>query len=123
MTHYPTLDPRNDPMYGQHASREARYLFAYLHRRGGTMRLAPMLRHLRMEPRDFLAAVAELASDTGSRPSGARPRLALPRTSRVPTPRSSAWSPPASAARSTARHDRSIDVARRPLSPFSRGQA
>jgi hypothetical protein len=48
-------------MYGQHASREARYLFAYLHRRGGTMRLRPMLRHLRMEPRDFLAAVTELA--------------------------------------------------------------
>jgi hypothetical protein len=61
MTHHPTYDPRNDPMYGQHASREARYLFAYLHRRGGTMRLGPMLRHLRMEPRDFLAAVTELA--------------------------------------------------------------
>lgn len=48
-------------MHGQHASREARYVFAYLVRRGGSMRLAPMLRHLRIEPDVFVPAVTELA--------------------------------------------------------------
>jgi hypothetical protein len=55
-----THDPTTDPMYGRHASPEARYIFAYLHRRGGTMRLRPMLRHLRMEPRAFIDATVEL---------------------------------------------------------------
>jgi len=53
MTHDPTDSP--------HASREARYVFAYLHRRGGSMRVRPMLRHLRMEPADLVAAVNALA--------------------------------------------------------------
>jgi hypothetical protein len=51
----------NDPLHGLHASREARYVFGYLHRRGGCMRLTPLLRHLRMEPRDLAVAVSELA--------------------------------------------------------------
>jgi hypothetical protein len=51
----------NDTHHDIHASREARYVFAYLARRGGTMRLGPMLRHLGLEPRMFVEAVAELA--------------------------------------------------------------
>ena len=50
----------NDLLHDIHASREARYVFAYLARRGGSMRLGPLLRHLRMEPRTFVAAVTEL---------------------------------------------------------------
>jgi hypothetical protein len=51
----------DDLLHGLHASRAARFLFAYLYRRGGSMRLGPMLRHLRMEPGDLVAAVNELA--------------------------------------------------------------
>jgi hypothetical protein len=51
----------HDPMDSPHASRDARYVFSYLHRRGGTMRLQPMLRHLRMDPATLVAAVNELA--------------------------------------------------------------
>jgi len=43
-----------------HASREARYVFAYLHRRGGSLRLGPLLRVLGIEPRTFADAVNEL---------------------------------------------------------------
>jgi hypothetical protein len=50
----------HDPMHGRHASREARYVFSYLHQRGGSMRLGPMLRHLRIEPATLIAAVNEL---------------------------------------------------------------
>jgi hypothetical protein len=56
-----TPDPTHDPLYGRHASREARYVFAYLRTRGGSMRLRPLLRHLRIEPGAFIAAVNELA--------------------------------------------------------------
>jgi hypothetical protein len=51
----------NDLLHDIHASREARYVFACLARRGGSMRLSPLLRHLRMEPRTFVEAVTELA--------------------------------------------------------------
>jgi hypothetical protein len=60
MTLDPTNDPMNDPMYGRHASHQARYVFAYLHQRGGSMRLGPLLRQLRIEPATFIAAVNEL---------------------------------------------------------------
>ena len=50
----------DDPLHGAHASREARYAFAYLARRGGSMRLAPLQRHLRMEPGVLVSAVTEL---------------------------------------------------------------
>ena len=43
-----------------HASREARYVFAYLHRRGGSLRLSPLLRALGMDQRVFVEAVNEL---------------------------------------------------------------
>jgi hypothetical protein len=51
----------HDPMQSLHPSREARYVFAYLRRRGGSMRLEPLQRHLRMEPRDLVAAITDLA--------------------------------------------------------------
>lgn len=57
MTHDPITQ---DPMHGLHPSHEARYVFAYLHRLGGSMRLGPMLRHLRIEPGTFADAVNEL---------------------------------------------------------------
>ena len=50
-----------DPMHSPHASREARYVFAYLYRRGGSVRLRPLMRHLRLEPRDLVAAIIDLA--------------------------------------------------------------
>jgi hypothetical protein len=50
----------DDPMYGYHASHEARHVFSHLHRRGGSVRLAPLLRQLDMEPRAFVGAVIEL---------------------------------------------------------------
>ena len=54
MTHY--------PMHSPHASREARYVFAYLYRRGGSVRLRPLMRHLRLEPPpDLVAAITDLA--------------------------------------------------------------
>src|SRR5262245_55927156 len=43
------------------ATREGRYVFGYLHRCGGSMRLKPLMRHLRLEPRDFVAAITDLA--------------------------------------------------------------
>ena len=49
-----------DPLYGLHASSEARCVFAYLHRRGGSVRLGPLLRGLVMDRRIFLDAVNEL---------------------------------------------------------------
>jgi hypothetical protein len=51
----------NDPLYGLHASHEARYVFGYLARHGGSVRLKPLLRRLQMEPRAFVEAVTELA--------------------------------------------------------------
>ena len=53
----------DDPLYGQygpHPSKEARYVFAYLARRGGCMRLTPLERHLRLEPAVLVAAITEL---------------------------------------------------------------
>ena len=43
-----------------HPSREARYLFGYLRRRGGSLRLAPLLRGLAMDARAFADAVNDL---------------------------------------------------------------
>ena len=51
----------HDPMHSPHASREARYVFSYLERRGGSVRLRPLMRHLRLEPRDLVAAITDLA--------------------------------------------------------------
>ncbi len=50
-----------DPLHGLHPSREARYLFAHLLRRGGSLRLGPLLRALGMDERAFADAVTELA--------------------------------------------------------------
>ena len=50
----------HNPMDSPNASREARYVFAYLHRRGGSQRLGPLLRVLGIEPRTFADAVNEL---------------------------------------------------------------
>jgi hypothetical protein len=50
-----------DPLYGFAPSPEARCVFACLHRRGGSMRLGPLLRRLGMDERAFLDAVNELA--------------------------------------------------------------
>jgi len=51
----------HDPMHSAHASRDARYIFSYLDRRGGSVRLRPLMRHLRLEPRDLVAAITDLA--------------------------------------------------------------
>ena len=51
----------HDPIDSPHASREARYVFSYVYRRGGSMRLQPLMRHLRLEPRDLVAAITDLA--------------------------------------------------------------
>jgi hypothetical protein len=44
-----------------HASLDARNLFGTLHRRGGTLRLGPLLRSLAMDERAFVDAVIELS--------------------------------------------------------------
>jgi hypothetical protein len=49
-----------DPPYGLHPSSAARCVFAFLHRRGGSVRLGPLLRGLAMERRMLLDAVNEL---------------------------------------------------------------
>jgi hypothetical protein len=51
----------HDPINSTSATREARYVFGYLHRCGGSMRLQPLMRHLRLEPRDFVAAIIDLS--------------------------------------------------------------
>jgi hypothetical protein len=50
-----------DPLHGLHPSREARCVFAYLHTRGGSMRLGPLLRRLGIDQRIVLDAVYELS--------------------------------------------------------------
>ena len=47
-------------MDDRHPSHEALAIFGYLHRRGGSMRLIPLLRHFRMEPRTFIDAINDL---------------------------------------------------------------
>jgi hypothetical protein len=55
---------RDDPMfgpYGRHATREARAVFTSLARRGGSIRLAPVLRRLALEEQRVLfEAIDEL---------------------------------------------------------------
>jgi hypothetical protein len=46
--------------YGLHASREARVVFTYLYRRGGSVRLASLLRGLSLERRVISDAIIEL---------------------------------------------------------------
>jgi hypothetical protein len=51
-----------DPLHGRHPSWEARCIYALLHRHGGTMRLAPLLRRLPdMDPRVFVDAILDLS--------------------------------------------------------------
>jgi hypothetical protein len=50
-----------DPQLNLHASRAARYVFAYLRSRGGSMRLGPLQRGLVMDARAFIDAVNELS--------------------------------------------------------------
>jgi hypothetical protein len=49
-----------DPMHGLHPTREARYLFAYVLHRGGSLRLRPLVRALGMDERAFADAVNDL---------------------------------------------------------------
>jgi hypothetical protein len=50
-----------DPLHGFHPSPQARCVFAYLHRRGGSVRLGPLLRGLGMHQRIVLDAACELS--------------------------------------------------------------
>jgi hypothetical protein len=50
-----------DPLHARHPSREARQLFAYLRGRGGSVRLAPLLRGLAMDRRTLVDAIADLS--------------------------------------------------------------
>jgi hypothetical protein len=50
-----------DPLYGLHPSSEARCVFAYLRRHGGSLRLGPLLRGLDMDRRVVLDAINELS--------------------------------------------------------------
>jgi len=49
------------PLRGEPLPPEAYALFGYLAQRGGCMRLPPIVRHLRLEPADLVAAMTELA--------------------------------------------------------------
>jgi hypothetical protein len=50
-----------DPLHGFHPSPQARCVFAFLHRRGGSMRLGPLLRCLGMDRHAVVVALNELA--------------------------------------------------------------
>ena len=50
----------HDPLDPFHASGQARCVFAYIHRRGGTVRLGPLLRGLHMDRRILVDAIIEL---------------------------------------------------------------
>jgi hypothetical protein len=50
-----------DPLYGLHASREARVVFTYLYRRGGSVRLDSLLRGSSLERRVIGEAIIELS--------------------------------------------------------------
>src|SRR5262245_4649248 len=54
-----------DPLHGLHPSPEARCLFALLHRRGGSMRIGPLLRALGLDQRIVATAVTELGERYG----------------------------------------------------------
>lgn len=49
-----------DPMDSPHASGPARCVFAYIKRRGGTVRVRPLLRGLGMDQRILVDAIIEL---------------------------------------------------------------
>jgi GNAT superfamily N-acetyltransferase len=51
----------DDPMHAPCLSGAARYLFSYLHHRGGSVRLDPLLRGLGIDQRLVVDAVIELA--------------------------------------------------------------
>jgi hypothetical protein len=51
-----------DPLHGGlHPSSAARYLFGYLHRRGGSVRLGPLLQGLGMDRRVLIDAIMDLS--------------------------------------------------------------
>jgi hypothetical protein len=49
-----------DPLHALHPTREARQLFAYLRRRGGSVRLEPLRRDLAIDPRALIDVIADL---------------------------------------------------------------
>jgi len=49
-----------DPMAGAQASKEARYLFSYILRRGGSVRIGPLMRDVGMDKRQLVDAATEL---------------------------------------------------------------
>jgi hypothetical protein len=49
-----------DPLHSQHPTREARQLFAYLRRRGGSVRLQPLLRDHATDRRTLIDAITDL---------------------------------------------------------------
>ena len=102
----------HDPMDSPHGSREARYVFSYLDRRGGSVRLRPLLRGLAIDPRIFIEAVNELNQRYWITIIWHKPRPARRTTNRAPSPTSTASAPPASAAANTARVGPRFDVPR-----------
>jgi hypothetical protein len=50
----------HDPLDSLHPTREARQLFAYLRRRGGSVRLEPLLRGVAMDPPALIEAITDL---------------------------------------------------------------
>jgi len=50
-----------DPLHGLHPSSAARCLFGYLHRRGGCVRLGPLLQGLGMDRRVLADAIIDLS--------------------------------------------------------------
>ena len=50
----------HDPLDSPHPTRAARQVFAYLRRRGGSVRLKPLLRGLAMDPPALVDAITDL---------------------------------------------------------------
>ena len=67
-----------DPLHGLHPSHAARCVFACLRRRGGSMRIGPLLQQSRLSPDALAAAVNELAQRSWVSIVWRNPRARLP---------------------------------------------
>jgi hypothetical protein len=69
---------QDDPWQAPPFSRDALYVFGLLDRRGGTMRIGPLLQQSRMSCDALVAAVNELAERSWVKVAWRHPRARLP---------------------------------------------
>ena len=98
--HY-TAAMRNEPYSAPPFSSTALYIFSRLLRRGGSMRIGPLLRDLKLDDSQFADATNELHERGWIRATWRKDGAPLPATSRPVSPAANASPPPASAAGAT----------------------